>query len=792
MSPLFAGVRRTLQDLSGRAILHRVIPLPPRPTRETMHTETILPVPTAHLQTAIQHVKAAYHDVVTGVVAQVRPDVGRHSPLLVTVLIEPAMAPPRRRLQIYREHPRSARSTLVAVLADSESPAAPICPQTHLQHLDDWYQTQVEHFFTQLIQPHQQQHRDALGEMFDIRALSPDVRDWNRRIIYAAAAWGMAVSGIGLFSFASLIINIYFSGVFIQQGLRDMWQKRQPTELGKGALLEVLLIGSGMLGVASAASLLGVLIWKFTLMAQQQTEQQLRDVFGQLPATVAYLHDGQILIVPREQLRAGDIVVVAAGESVPVDGVVIAGTASVDQHALTGEAQPVERGTGDHVLAATLVLMGEIHVRADHLASETLVAQITTILTATKSSHMTSVSRGERMANATVVPSLLAGLVALPLRGLSSMLAVWMIPVGGILRTTGPMTMLSYLDMTARSNILVKDGRSLELLNTIDTVIFDKTGTLTHEQPTVDAVYTTGDLGEERILALAAAVEVHQTHPIAAAIRAAADARKLPVPTATATQVRLGYGVGVEIAGQPVHLGSQRYMAEWGISFPDDLVAVAADRAIQGKTTIYLAVAGVIQGAIGLAPTVRPEVPALIRALHVRGLHLVMLTGDQIAPAEALAVQLGIDQVFAEVLPAQKAEVITQLQDQGRRVLFVGDGINDSIALKQATVSVSLLGATTIATDTAQIVLMDRDLRQMTNLFELGRRFDHDMQIQFGLAVVPELLSIGGVFVFGLGIAGAYAIGYVVMLSASTYAFRTMWRQERLEPPTLETPRAHE
>ena len=740
------------------------------PSLVTILAETAPPPPREPIQEAIQHLDRASRAVVVTTVRWFQGGVWQV---------------PRRRPATYRRRRILPRPRLGAVLTNATDPGPASILQGYLQDLDAWYQIRIEQFFAQIIQPHQRQHRDALGETFTLDSLSPTVKHWNRRIAYAGAAWAMALSGIGILQFASLGFNLYFSGVFIQLGLGDMWRKRRPTELGKGALVSLLLLASNMLGVASAAAFLGVILYKITLMAQQQTEQQLRDVFGQLPTTVALLHDGQVIIVPREQLKLGDIVIVVAGESIPVDGAIVSGTATIDQHALTGEAQPVERGAGESVFAATLVLMGEIHVRTDQLPSATVVAQITNILTATQSSHLAVISRGERIADASVTPALLAGLIALPLHGLSSMLAVWMIPVGGIMRTTGPMTMLSYLDMTARSAILVKDGRSLELLHTIDTVVFDKTGTLTQEQPTVDTIYTVGTNHEDRILALAAAVEAQQSHPIAAAICAAAAARGLTVPTATQTQVHVGYGIGVEIAGAPVLLGSQRYMAACAIPIPDDLVAVVRERATQGKSTIYLAVAGAIQGAIGLTAAVRPEVPLLIRQLHARGLRLVLITGDQSAPAQALAIQLGIDQVFAEVLPAQKADLVTHLQAQGRRVLFVGDGINDSIALKQATVSVSLLGATTVATDTAQIVLMDRSLCQLDNLFELARRFDRDMQIQMALAVIPEVCYIGGVFAFGWGIAGGYAAGYLVMLSATAYAFHTMWRQERLEPLRL-------
>ncbi len=346
---------------------------------------------------------------------------------------------------------------------------------------------------------------------------------------------------------------------------------------------------------------------------------------------------------------------------------------------------------------------------------------------------------------------------------------------------TTPLTLMAYLDMSARSNILVKDGRSLELLSSIDTVVFDKTGTLTVDQPTVCGVHVCGDLGEDDLLALAAAIEQHQSHPIAAAIREAADVQGLALPAVDETSVDVGYGLAVMLSGQRVQLGSQRYMGLSDVTIPDDLQQLASEQQAQGHSIVYLAVDGVLQGAIELQPTVRPEACAVVDALHHRGIELAMITGDQEAPAQALAATLGIDRVFANILPEQKADLVRELQAQGKQVMFVGDGINDSIALKQAKVSVSIAGATTVATDTAQIVLMDGTLMQLDTLFDLAERYERDLNRQYVMGIHVPAAYLLGVLTLGWGIVSSFVVGYGVFTTAYALAFRPIWRQERLE-----------
>lgn len=602
----------------------------------------------------------------------------------------------------------------------------------------------------------------------------------NRQAGYAAVSFALFLTGAPLSMAGATAINLYLGAVMIQVGLRDMWQKRKFTARGRDIFVYIGVLASGYLPVQSAALMLGLLIEKLIATVQAQSHERLTNVFGTLPQTVWLLKDGVTAACPLAQVAAGDIVVVHAGEIIPVDGEVLSGHAEVDQHALTGEAQPVEKETADRVFASTFVLMGEIKVRVEQANADTLAAQITTILNNTHS-HQTQIAlSGVKLADDLALPTVGAGMLVWPIWGVSSMLAVASAPIGSMLMATTPLTLMAYLDLSARRNILIKDGRSLELLSRIDTVIFDKTGTLTLTQPTVCGVHRCAEWTASDLLALAAAMEQHQSHPVAAAIRAAATAEKLVLPHVAETSVAVGYGLAVIYQNQHVRLGSQRYMQLSDVLIPTALQQLADTQQARGHSIVYLAIDGLLQGAIELQPTIRPEAETVVKALHQQGRELIMITGDQEAPAQALAATLGIDRVFANVLPEQKADLVRDLQTQGRHVMFVGDGINDSIAFKQAHVSVSIAGATTVALDTAQIVLMDGTLQHLNTLFDISQQYERDMKRQYALAIYTPLAYIAGVFTLGLGLVSSYLVGYTVFLSAIGLAFRPIWRQERL------------
>ncbi len=345
-------------------------------------------------------------------------------------------------------------------------------------------------------------------------------------------------------------------------------------------------------------------------------------------------------------------------------------------------------------------------------------------------------------------------------------LAILNTAFGVTLRITAPIAMLNFLNIASRNGILVKDGRSLELLKDVDTVVFDKTGTLTVDQPTVTRIYSCNGIPEETLLAYAAAAEHRQSHPIARAIRAAAEARQLLVPSIEDARYEIGYGIKVSTWDKVIRVGSERFMATEGIAVPASLRAQQEACQAQGYSLVMVGVGDVLGGAIELQPTLRPEAQAIVDALHKRGLSTVIISGDQEEPTRRLAERLSIEHYFANTLPADKAGLVEQLQNQGRAVCFVGDGINDSIALRKANVSVSLRGATTVAIDTAQIVFTDQSLNQLTCLFDLADEFYANLNAGFATAIVPSVINIGGVFLFHWGILSAMGIFNLGLLTS--------------------------
>jgi Cu2+-exporting ATPase len=313
------------------------------------------------------------------------------------------------------------------------------------------------------------------------------------------------------------------------------------------------------------------------------------------------------------------------------------------------------------------------------------------------------------------------------------------------------LTLLNGLGTAAERGVLIKDGRALERLAGVDTVVFDKTGTLTLERQHVVAVHARAPFGEAELLTLAAAAEQRQSHPIAKAILASASERQLALPDLDDAEVELGLGLSARIGDQAVRIGSERFLAQSNLELPADLAELQAAAHARGHGMVVVAVGAAVAGAIELAAVSRPEAQATVAWLRLRGLSLYILSGDQEAPTANLAKELGMDGWFANTLPEQKANRIQTLQEQGKRVCFIGDGINDAIALRKAEVSISLRGATTVATDAAQVVLMEDDLNQLKLLWELAEGFEESLGANGRLARGLGLLASAGVLLLPFG-----------------------------------------
>lgn len=492
--------------------------------------------------------------------------------------------------------------------------------------------------------------------------------------------------------------------------------------------------------------------YKVVFKTRDRSRKQLVNILGETPQFVWLERDGAEVQVPFTSLQVSDTIIVHAGELIPVDGCITHGLASIDQHMLTGEAQPIEKSIGDSVYAGTIVLSGTLTIQVKEAGSETVAAKIGAVLNRTADYRSTLELRGEVLADNSVLPMFGLGAATLLLLGPTSAIAVMSCYIGSSIRFTGPLSVLNFLRVTSDHSILVKDGRALELVSKVDTVVFDKTGTLTQEQPHVGAIHLVNGYTESDVLRFAAAAEHKQTHPIARAILQEAAQRQLVVPSIDEATYEIGYGLKVQLNGSQVCVGSARFLQNEAIAIPPGIQAIEEQCHASGQSLVYVAVDDHLAGAIELHPTIRPEAKRIVQELKQRGLDLYIISGDQEQPTRRLAEEIGIDHFFAEVLPEGKSDLITRLQNEGRSVCFVGDGINDSIALKKAHVSVSLRGATTIALDTAQIILTDESLSQLVALFELAEQLDDTMRRNFLWATVPTAVNVLSVYLLGTGV----------------------------------------
>ncbi|MDM8549096.1 heavy metal translocating P-type ATPase [Desulfobacterales bacterium HSG2] len=538
---------------------------------------------------------------------------------------------------------------------------------------------------------------------------------------------------------------IYVTIPFVREGYREVVKDHRVGMRAMDTLIATLCITTGQyFGWSLACSFLhlGKKVLKKT---EDHSQKKLVDVFGQ-HRSVWIEKEGIEVEIPFDALKTGDIVVVNAGETIPVDGVIVRGMASVDQHILTGESQPADRESGDKVFALTLVLMGRIYVKVEKTGEETTAASIALILNRTANFKQEVQLRGEAVGNRLVLPNLAFGGIALFTRGIESALPALNARFALYMRVLAPIGMLNFLNIASHHGILIKDGRVLDRMLQVDTIIFDKTGTLTEDTPHIGKIHPMEGYDENEILKYVASAEHKQTHPIAKAILKEAGERGLAVLATDDVEYKIGYGIAVTIDNRVIRVGSARFMEALGITLPPEMRELDKEARHQGHTSVMVAFDDRAVGLVELHATVRPEAKSIIRELRRYATSMYIISGDHEMPTRKLAQDLGIDHYFAETLPENKAALISQLQNQGKIVCYVGDGINDSIALKKANVSVSLRGASTVATDTAQVILMDESLRQLARVFDLARNFDSTMKSTLATTIVPGIISVTGAF----------------------------------------------
>ena len=608
-------------------------------------------------------------------------------------------------------------------------------------------------YLTPFIGDSRQAHHVALrGEA--AKQMSMAERRARRDVLISTGSFGFAILGVLInpfFYVLSTLPIIYYVIDYTDMAYYDLTVK------GKVSINAISVFFFGFALVGGFYFELALAMWFFSLIGyvtvktEDHSKRGLANLFGEQPRVVWVWVDGIEVEIAFEALQMGDTIVIHAGQMIPIDGIITQGKASIDQHMLTGEAQPVEKTVDDFVFNSTIVLSGLLYIEVEHTGVNTIAAQVGTILNQTTDFRKVLQSRAQDVIDKVTLPTVALASVTGVLLGLPQALGVLMVYPGYRLLFLNPLSMLSHLHIASQHGVLIKDGRSLELLNEVDTVVFDKTGTLTLKQPRLKQVYSCSDFSEMEILQFAATAEVKQSHPIAQAILEEAYRHRLTVSAIEDAAYKVGFGIEVKLDGHTIRVGSHRFMHQESIDIPLAIQKEQARCHEYGHSLVMVALDGALIGAVELEPALRPEAVAVINELKARGLKMVIISGDHEAPTRHLAERLGIERYFAEVLPEEKADLVDSLEAQGHRVCFVGDGINDAIALKKATTSVSLCGATTIATDTAQAVLMDGNLNELGLLFDLAGSYQQSIQVNFLATVIPSAVYVGGAYLFGWG-----------------------------------------
>ncbi len=488
--------------------------------------------------------------------------------------------------------------------------------------------------------------------------------------------------------------------------------------------------------------------------------------------------EGNAAEVPVSKLKAGDLVLVRPGSNVPADGIIEEGNSDLNEAMITGESVPVKKSAGDRVIAGTINGDGSLRVRVEATGDETALAGIMRlVLEAQRSKSDTQVLADKAagwlfyIAVAVAILTAIGWTIAIGFEAevIARAATVLVIACPHALGLAIPLVVAISTTMGARNGILVRDRLALEEARLIDTVIFDKTGTLTKGEFGVVAMATADGWDDDRALALTAAVEGDSEHTIARGIRRSAEDKGLQLPTVSDFEAIKGRGVRARVSGKEVHIGGPRLVESMDLELSADMARFRDDAGTKGQSVVYLVEEGSIVAAMALADVVRPESKRAIERLHELGVEVAMLTGDSKAVARAVADELGIDQVFAEVLPEHKDQMVADLQSKGKRVAMVGDGVNDAPALIRSDVGIAIGSGTDVAVESAGIILVKSNPLDVVKIFELSRASYRKMRQNLAWATGYNIIAIpaaAGVFL-PFGVLLSPAIGAAFM-SAST------------------------
>ena len=504
-----------------------------------------------------------------------------------------------------------------------------------------------------------------------------------------------------------------------------------------------------------------------------QTTSALDSLAALLPDEAEKIDGDEVVKVTPADLEVGDVVIVRPGASVPADGTIVDGSASMDESMVTGESKTVRRGEGEHVVAGTIATDSGLRIKVTATGDDTALAGIQKLVTDAQESS----SRAQRLADkaaawlfwftlgAAILTAVVWTVVGVSNEAVVRTITVLVIACPHALGLAIPLVVSIATERAARGGVLIKDRLALESMRTVDAVLFDKTGTLTKGEPTVTAIEPAGGRDKEDVLALAAAAEADSEHPLARAITGAAQARGVAVPQAIDFSSSPAVGVKATVDGEVIEVGGPYLLEQHSAAE----LPVADEWRKEGAIILHVLADGEVIGALRLADEIRPESRDAVDALHSAGAQVVMITGDAQAVADTVARDLGIDRVFAGVRPEHKAAKVKELQAEGHRVAMVGDGVNDAPALAQADVGIAIGAGTDVAIGSAGVVLASSDPRSVLSVIELSRATYRKMKQNLWWAAGYNLLSVplaAGILA-PIGFVMPMSVGAILM-SAST------------------------
>lgn len=491
-----------------------------------------------------------------------------------------------------------------------------------------------------------------------------------------------------------------------------------------------------------------------------KTSEAIKKLMGLAPKTAIIIRDGQEVEMPIEEVEVGDIIVVKPGEKMPVDGEVVEGITAVDEAMITGESMPVEKTIGDKIIGASINKNGSIKYKATRVGKDTALAQIIKLVEDAQGSKAPIAKMADIISGYFVPVVLVLALLSsfgwymsgeTGVFALTIFISVLVIACPCALGLATPTAIMVGTGKGAEYGVLIKSGAALETTHKIQTIVFDKTGTITEGKPKVTDIVVTNDVSEEYLLQLAASAEKGSEHPLGEAIVKDAQEKALELKKLDFFKAIPGHGIQVKIDGKDILLGNRKLMVESSISL-EDLEETSHKLAGEGKTPMYISIDGKIAGIIAVADTVKESSKKAIEKLHEMGIEVAMITGDNKRTAEAIAKQVGIDKILAEVLPQDKANEVKKLQATGKKVAMVGDGINDAPALAQADIGIAIGSGTDVAMESADIVLMRSDLMDVPTAIQLSKKtiknIKENLFWAFGYNTLGIPVAMGILYIF--------------------------------------------